>query len=109
VPLARLLHSRGEIDAAAAILELVTGSFAAEGLLARITLERAGEPDLSAAFAALDAGEPQRGLELLIEALSTGNGARDEIRRVVVGVLDELGADSDLARAMRRRLATALY
>jgi thioredoxin-like negative regulator of GroEL len=27
----------------------------------------------------------------------------------VVGVLDELGPDSELARAARRRLASALY
>jgi putative thioredoxin len=109
VPLARLLHARGEIDAAGKVLEPVVASFAADGLLARIELERAGAPDLSDAFAALDSGDPARGLDLLIESLATGNGARDEIRRVVVGVLDELGADSDLARSARRRLASALY
>jgi len=31
------------------------------------------------------------------------------VRRVIVGVLDQLGAESDLARASRRRLAAALY
>ena len=43
VPLAKLLFARGEADAAAAILENVSGSFAAEGLLARIELERSGD------------------------------------------------------------------
>jgi putative thioredoxin len=109
VPLARLLLGRGETDQAAAILENVSGSFAAEGMLARIALERAGTPDLEDAFTALDAGATERGLELLIEAIATADGARDEIRKVVVGVLDELGVESELARAARRRLATALY
>jgi putative thioredoxin len=109
VPLARLLLGRGEADQAAAILENVSGSFAAEGMLARIALERAGTPDLDDAFTALDAGATERGLELLIDAIATADGARDEIRKVVVGVLDELGVESELARAARRRLATALY
>jgi len=109
VPLARLLHGRGDLDAAVAVLERVPGSFAADGLLARITLERTQEPGLAEAFAALDADDPERGLDLLLEALPIANGAKDQIRCVVVGILDELGADSELARATRRRLATALY
>ena len=109
VPLAKLLYACGDVDGTAAILENVSGSFAADGLLARIQLERSGTPDLHEAFDALDSGSTERGLDLLIDALSTADGAKDEIRRVVVGVLDELGADSDLARASRRRLATALY
>ena len=109
LPLAKLLHARGEADAAAAVLENVTGSFAAEGLLARIGLERASAPNLSEAFQALDQGATERGLDLLIDAIPAADGARDEIRKVVVGVLDELGADSELARTARRRLASALY
>jgi putative thioredoxin len=109
VPLAKLLYARGEVDAAAAILENVAGSFAADGLLARIELERSGTPDLHEAFDALDTGSTEQGLDLLIDAIPTADEAKDEIRKVVVGVLDELGADSDLARASRRRLATALY
>jgi putative thioredoxin len=31
------------------------------------------------------------------------------VRRVVVGVLDELGVEHPLARESRRRLASALY
>ena len=82
------------------------GSFAADGLLARITLEQNGSPNLSEAFSALDSGETERGLNLLIEAIATADGDKDEIRKVVVGVLDELGADTDLARSARRQLAT---
>jgi len=109
VPLARLLHGRGESDAALEILGRVPGSFAADGLTARIGLERAGAPDLSEAFAALDGGDRERAIDLLIGALSDADGAREDIRRVVVGVLDELGVEDPLARAARRRLASALY
>jgi putative thioredoxin len=112
VPLARILHGRGDHDRALELLARVHGSFAADGLAARIALERApreGLPDLTAAFAALDAGDHRRGLDLLLSALSSADGARDELRRVIVGVLDELGAENPLARQTRRRLAAALY
>jgi putative thioredoxin len=119
VPLAKLLYARGESDAAAAILQNVSNSFAAEGLLARIELEQAGAGELQEAFAALDAGATERGLDLLIDVIATADGttadgttadgAKDEIRKIVVGVLDELGVESELARTARRRLATALY
>jgi putative thioredoxin len=116
VPLAKILKDRGETDEALAILSRVPGSFAADGLKARIDLESAAGsgaqppvPDLSEAFAALDAGEEERALDLLLEALPNADGARDDVRRVVVGVLDELGVEHPLARNARRRLASALY
>jgi putative thioredoxin len=111
LPLARLLHSRGEDEEALRILGQVHGSFAADGLAARIELERdpGGVPGLADAFAALDAGDHERALDLLISALSSADGAKDDIRRVVVGELDELGVDHPLARESRRKLASALY
>jgi putative thioredoxin len=109
VPLAKLLLARQDAEGALALLREVPGSFAADGLVSRIRLAQAGEPDLSAAFAALDAGETERALDLLLASLPATNGARDDVRRVVVGILDELGADSSLARESRRRLAAALY
>jgi putative thioredoxin len=109
VPLARILHARGESDEALSLLGGVAGSFAADGLGARIKLEKAGQPDLSEAFEALDRGEQERGLDLLLGALQTADGSRDEVRQVIVGVLDELGVDHPLARESRRRLAAALY
>ena len=39
----------------------------------------------------------------------SADGAKDDIRKVVVGVLDELGVEHPLAREARRRLAAALY
>jgi putative thioredoxin len=116
VPLAKILRERGQTDDALAVLARVPGSFAADGLAARIGLESAARnsaqipvPDLSEAFAALDAGDQKRALDLLLEALPNADGARDDVRRVVVGVLDELGVAHPLARDTRRRLASALY
>ena len=109
VALARLLHERGESDAALDLLGNISGSFAADGLAARIRLER--EPELAAAFAALDAGELQRGLDALIGAIAAnGDGERrEDLRRAVVGVLDDLGVEHPLSRESRRKLASALY
>jgi putative thioredoxin len=116
VPLARILYARGEPDEALEVLERVPRSFAAEGLASRIGLERDAAtgnrpelPDLSGAFSALDAGDHKQALDLFLQALPGSDGARDDIRRVVVGILDELGVEHPLARDGRRRLATALY
>jgi putative thioredoxin len=110
VALARLLADRGDREAALKVLGNVAGSFAADGLAARLRLEEA-DPDLRDAFAALDAGELQRGLDALIEAIAAApdQDRRDDLRRAVVGVLDELGAEHPLARESRRKLASALY
>jgi putative thioredoxin len=110
VALARLLASRGERESALTVLANVAGSFAADGLAARLRLEEA-DPSLREAFAALDAGELQRGLDALIAAIASAADAdrRDDLRRAVVGVLDELGSEHPLARESRRKLASALY
>jgi putative thioredoxin len=108
--LARILHGRGEDDEALAILSNVSGSFAADGLAARIRLENGSDGlDLGEAFQALDEGDAERAVDLLIGALPSADGHKDDLRRVVVGVLDELGVEHPLAREARRRLAAALY
>ncbi|HET9738132.1 MAG TPA: thioredoxin [Solirubrobacteraceae bacterium] len=110
VPLARLLAERGERDAALEVLDNVVGSFAADGLAARLRLEPS-DPDAAAAFEALDAGETEAGLDRLIAAVATNGDdeRREDLRRAVVGVLDELGVEHPLARESRRKLASALY
>jgi len=107
--LARLLRDAGEREAALAVLGNVTGSYAADGLAARIRLEE--DEHLRDAFAALDGGELQRGLDALISAIAASDDAahREELRRAVVGVLDELGVEHPLARESRRKLAGALF
>ena len=107
VPLARLLLERGERDEALEVLENVRESFQADALAARIRLEDGD--GYEEAFGALDEGDVERGLQLFIDAIPAGDGRRDDIRRVVVGVLDELGVEHPLAREYRRRLASALY
>ncbi|HYM66010.1 MAG TPA: tetratricopeptide repeat protein [Patescibacteria group bacterium] len=109
VKLARIVYGRGEREEALEILGHVHGSFAADGLAARIRLEGSGAPDLGPAFSALDAGHYEPALDILIDAVASARGARDEIRRVVVGVLDELGMDDPLASRSRSKLASALY
>jgi putative thioredoxin len=109
VQLARILQSRGQYQEALEVLGNVHGSFSADGLSARIRLERSGVPDLSRAFAALDVGDNEQALDVLIEAITLARSNRDEIRRVVVGILDELGLDHPLATTSRTRLASAFY
>jgi putative thioredoxin len=112
VPLARILLARGDSDGALALVRQVPGSFAAEGLAARIALEAqngSGIPEVAEALRALDDGDHERALDLLIGALPSADGSRDDVRRVIVGILDELGVESPLARDGRRRLAAALY
>ena len=107
--LARILAARGEREDALAVLGEFPGSFGAEGLAARLRLE--DDEDVREAFAALDAGEQQRGLDALIAAIAATEDAdrREDLRRAVVGVLDELGVEHPLARESRRKLASALY
>src|SRR4051794_30673859 len=69
VPLARLLLERGEREDALSVLDDVRESFQAEALAARIRLEDAAEDGYEVAFSALDAGETERGLQLLIDAI----------------------------------------
>jgi putative thioredoxin len=107
VALAQALLLRGERDEARAVLDPVRGSFQADGLTARLRLE--GDEEFAGAFEALDEGDVQRGLDQLLGALERRNGDREDIRRVIVGLLDALGSGSELAREGRRRLATALY
>ncbi len=109
VPLARLLAGRGEREEALSVLAGVPGSFAADGLAARLRLE--SDDGLKAAFAALDAGDLEQALDSLIGAIpeTADPDRRDDLRRSVVGVLDELGVEHPVARESRRKLASALY
>ncbi len=108
VPLARMLLERDDPEGALNALEPVRGDFQADALTERIRL--AEDVELQDAFAALDGGETERGLRLLIEAIGDDDaGRRDALRKIVVGVLDELGVESPVAREHRRLLARKLY
>jgi putative thioredoxin len=107
--LARLLLARGEDASALELLSDVTGSFQADGLVARIRLGADPELDLGPALTAVDEDRRPEALDLLIDRVQRFPAQRDELRAIVVGVLDELGVDDPLARDARKRLAAALY
>jgi putative thioredoxin len=109
LPLAEMLHRRGDPDGALELLENVAGNFRADGLAARIRLERDPGVDLTAAWRALDDGRREDAVELLLDAVPSADGHKDDLRAVIVAVLDELGVDHPLSREARRRLAAALY
>lgn len=104
--LAQLLHARGDRDGALALAEDLPG-FQAEGLVSRIRL--ADDDTYADALAALDSGDAERGVDLLLELLPGAGDDQDDVRRVVVAVLDTLGVEHPFARDARRRLASALY
>ena len=106
--LGRLLVERGDNAEAIELLEPAAGDFLADGLAARAHL--ADDETLTPAFEAWDGGDHERALELLQESLAAAEDAerRDLLRRVMVGIFTDLGADHPLAREHRRRLATAL-
>lgn len=109
VKLAILLHARGDSAGAREALADVHGSFAADGLLARMELEQAAFTDAMPAFEALDSGNLEHAADLLIGLVSSSETHRDELRRAVVGILDQLGVEDQFARGARQRLAAALY
>ena len=108
--LARLLLERGEDDEALALVDgrfpgrsRPTGSPRASGSPARAISTSAP------ALAALDAGDREGGVDLLLEAVPGAGEHTDDLRRLIVSVLDELGVEHPAARDARRRLAAALY
>jgi putative thioredoxin len=110
--LARLHYRDGDADAALERLRNVTGSFRADGLAARIELERSNgdHPRLAEAFAKLDAGETEPALDILLAELADATGDdKERLRKTIVAVLDELGVEHPLARESRKRLAQAMY
>jgi putative thioredoxin len=104
--LARILVGRGDADEAQELLANGPRGFQSDGLSARITLAREGL--LPEALDALDAGR-DGALDLFLAALPQAGDSRDDVRRLIVGELDQLGPEDPLARDVRRRLAAALY
>jgi putative thioredoxin len=59
---------------------------------------------------ALDAGDVERALDLLVTAVPAAEGdERERLRDVTVALFERLGQDDPLVAGYRRRLATALY
>jgi putative thioredoxin len=114
VGLGRILLARGEVDEALELLRPFPGDFIADGLAARAELSAlsngAVAERLQPAFSAWDEGEPGDALDAFQAAISEADDPdrRDQLRRVMVAIFTELGADHPLAREHRRRLAAAL-
>jgi putative thioredoxin len=107
--LARILRNRGDEDEALELLEPLKGDFVAEGLAARIRLQRSEDEELRRAIEVLER-DREEGLEALLAMLSGAeDGTREELRRVIVGSLAELDPGDPVAREYRRRLAAVLY
>ena len=107
--LAQMLYRKGELEGALELVANAPDNYRADGLAARIELEQAGDQTVAAAFATLDSGEVEEGLDQLLAALESDGSDQERIRRVVVAILDELGVDHPLARDSRRRMSAALY
>jgi putative thioredoxin len=114
IGLGRLLLERGETEEAANVLRGFPHEFIADGLAARAELSLgqngASSDQLHSAFAAWDSGDPETALKKLQDVLATEQDPerKDRLRRVMVAIFTELGADHPLAREHRRRLAAAL-
>jgi putative thioredoxin len=66
--------------------------------------------ELPAVVAAVDAGDAEGALRLLVEAVPDAAGDdRERLREVAVALFDLFAADDQLVSTYRRRLATALY
>jgi putative thioredoxin len=107
--LAQLLYRAGDTAGALELVANAPGNFRADGLAARIELEQDPSPEVADAFATLDDGELEAGLEKLVGVLAKKDAAGERARRVIVAILDELGVEHPLARETRRKMAAALY
>jgi thioredoxin-like negative regulator of GroEL len=92
--------------AVAHFLDELIGPSKAEQLLAELR-ESGEEPGI---VAALEAGEQEQALALLLGAAAAGDDERRErVRELAVALFGELGNEHSLTQLYRRRLATVLY
>ncbi len=90
----------------ATFLDALLGPTAGERLLDELR----GLDDQADVVDALEAGDHERALEALLGQIDGGGTERrDEVRRWMVALFEELGQDSELSSRYRRRLASALY
>jgi putative thioredoxin len=110
--LARMLLERGDTHGALEIVDPIRGDFVAEGLAARARLELSMDGDdgqLRLALDALARGDDEAALEHLMTALTeSADEKRELVRKAMVGIFTDLGADHPLSREYRRRLAAVL-
>ena len=92
--------------AVATFLDELTGPSAAE----RLTEELRGSGELPDVLAALEAGDHERALELLLAEVEAADAdGRERLRGLMVALFAELGPEHPATVQYRRRLASALY
>ncbi len=78
--------------------------------IAGVVEELRASGDLPDVLAALEAGDEERALDLVLEAIPEAPPERRErLRELAVAVFDDLGHDDPVTVSYRRKLATALY
>jgi putative thioredoxin len=93
-------------QAVASFLDELLGPTAGERLLEELR----GRDDVADVVEALETGDHERALELLLARTEDADAERrDEIRGWMVALFGELGQEHPLSTAYRRRLAAALY
>ena len=65
--------------------------------------------ELPEVLRALEAGEHERALDLILDAIAASPDDRERLRLVALAIFDDLGHDDPVTVVYRRRLATALY
>jgi len=90
----------------AAFLDELTGPSALERLIAELR----ASGDLPEVREALEEGDHERALQLMLDEVVGGDPAhRDRIRTIMVTLFGELGHEEPVTVRYRRRLASALY
>ncbi|HEY8340368.1 MAG TPA: tetratricopeptide repeat protein, partial [Egibacteraceae bacterium] len=123
--LAELLIDRGDVEEARALLARIPTDDQAKSLLARLALQEAGDgADLDALRARADGGDAGAKLELgrllaargsydealpLLIAAVADPSTREDARAAALDVFAVLGADHELVKQWRPRLASALF
>ena len=93
-------------QAVAAFLDGLLGPTPGERLIEELR-ERGDRPEV---LAALEEGDEERALELLLEAAREATGdEQDEIRRLMLALFEELGQENELSTRYRRALASTLF
>lgn len=90
----------------AVFLDALLGPTAGERLMAELR-ESSEQPDV---LAALERGDYEQALQLLLEQAEGGDAeSRERVRALMVALFEELGQEHPLSQRYRRQLAATLY